>query len=137
MTILDGKHVHLICRPAFPIDIPFPSPLELGRGTATFDGQSLAEAILHQLATHTLPIGFFSTHYHMLTEAYLYPEPHPNVRCQHMQTQVNDEKREVIPMYKLIDGVAESSFGTRECRCPVLPSAEISKEMLNIEACSS
>ena len=41
-----------------------------------------------------------------------------------MQTQVNDEKREVIPMYKLIDGVAESSFGTRECRCPVLPSAE-------------
>jgi DNA mismatch repair protein MSH6 len=50
----------------------------------------------------------------MLTEAYLYPEPHPNVRCQHMATQVNDEKREVIPMYKLIDGVAESSFGTRE-----------------------
>lgn len=73
----------------------------------------------------------------MLTEAYLYPEPHPNVRCQHMQTQVNDEKREVIPMYKLIDGVAESSFGTRECRCLVLPSVEISKEMLNIEFCSS
>lgn len=54
-----------------------------------------------------------------------------------MQTQVNDEKREVIPMYKLIDGVAESSFGTRECRCLVLPSVEISKEMLNIEFCSS
>lgn len=88
---------------------------ELGRGTATFDGQSLAEAILHQMATHTLPIGFFSTHYHMLTEAYLHPRPHPNVRCQHMATQVNDEKREVIPLYKLVDGVAESSFGTREC----------------------
>ena len=87
---------------------------ELGRGTATFDGQSLAEAILHQLATHTLPIGFFSTHYHTLTEAYLSPKPHPNVRCQHMATHVNDERREVIPLYKLIDGVAESSFGTRE-----------------------
>jgi len=31
-----------------------------------------------------------------------------------MATQVNDERREVIPLYKLIDGVAESSFGTRE-----------------------
>lgn len=31
-----------------------------------------------------------------------------------MATQVNDERREVIPMYKLIDGVAESSFGTRK-----------------------
>ena len=39
-----------------------------------------------------------------------------------MQTQVNDEKREVIPMYKLIDGVAESSFGTRESMRPVLLS---------------
>ena len=115
MTILDGAAasigVHLATSVA---DNPILLLLELGRGTATFDGQSLAEAILHQLATHTLPIGFFSTHYHMLTEAYLHPEPHPNVRCQHMATQVNDEKREVIPMYKLIDGVAESSFGTRE-----------------------
>jgi hypothetical protein len=87
------------------------------------------QAVLHHLSTVTLPLGFFAvsrhvivllqrltilrykTHYGALTDDFKY---HPNVRCMHMQTQVDDEKREVICLYKLIEGRAESSYGTRK-----------------------
>ena len=103
---------------------------ELGRGTSTFDGMAIAGAVLHHLATHTLPLGFFAvrgptfrfrfhcadlpfpqTHYGSLTDDYAY---HPNIRNMHMQTHVDDEQRQVVFLYKLIPGVAESSHGTRK-----------------------
>lgn len=50
------------------------------------------QAVLHQLATHTLALAFFATHYGSLTDDYAY---HPNIRNMHMKTLVDDEKREV------------------------------------------
>jgi DNA mismatch repair ATPase MutS len=41
----------------------------------------------------------------------------------HMRTQVDEEKREVTFLYKLIDGKAESSHGTRACLPPSLALA--------------
>lgn len=52
------------------------------------------QAVLHQLATHTLPLCFFATHYGSLTDDYSY---HPNIRSMHMSTMVDDEKCEVRP----------------------------------------
>ena len=51
------------------------------------------QAVLHQLATHTLPLCFFATHYGSLTDDFAY---HPNIRNMHMSTIVDDEKCEVI-----------------------------------------
>ncbi|KAF9528358.1 muts domain V-domain-containing protein [Crepidotus variabilis] len=82
---------------------------ELGRGTSTFDGMAIASAVLHQLATHTLPLSFFATHYGSLTDDFAY---HPNIRSMYMSTLVDDEKHELVFLYKLVNGVAESSFGT-------------------------
>ena len=65
---------------------------ELGRGTSTYDGMAIAGAVLHQLATHTIPLSFFATHYGSLTDDYAY---HPNIRNMHMSTLVDDEKCEV------------------------------------------
>jgi DNA mismatch repair ATPase MutS len=48
--------------------------------------------VLHQLATHTLALAFFATHYGSLTDDYAY---HANIRNMHMKTLVDDEKREV------------------------------------------
>ena len=53
---------------------------------------SVVQAVLHQLATHTLPLSFFATHYGSLTDDFAY---HPNIRNMHMATLVDDEKREV------------------------------------------
>ncbi|KAL0575514.1 DNA mismatch repair protein msh6 [Marasmius crinis-equi] len=82
---------------------------ELGRGTSTYDGMAIAGAVLHQLATFTLPLAFFATHYGSLTDDFAY---HPNIRNMHMSTSVDDERREIVFLYKLVEGIATSSFGT-------------------------
>ncbi|GAA6021689.1 hypothetical protein JCM8202_004312 [Rhodotorula sphaerocarpa] len=81
---------------------------ELGRGTSTYDGMAIAYAVLHRLATHTGCIGFFATHFTSLTEDYAY---HPEIRLASMQTSVNDATREVVFLYKLVDGSAPKSYG--------------------------
>uniref|UniRef100_A0A8H7XWG4 DNA mismatch repair protein n=1 Tax=Psilocybe cubensis TaxID=181762 RepID=A0A8H7XWG4_PSICU len=91
---------------------------ELGRGTSTFDGMAIASAVLHELATHTLPLSFFATHYGSLTDDHAY---HPNIRRMYMSTLVDDEKHELVFLYKLIDGVAESSFGTHVANLAGVP----------------
>jgi DNA mismatch repair protein MSH6 len=53
---------------------------------------AIAGAVLHELATHTLALSCFATHYSTLTGDYSY---HPNIRNMHMKTVVDDEKREV------------------------------------------
>lgn len=53
---------------------------------------AIAGAVLHQLATHTLPLTFFATHYGSLTDDFA---QHPNIRNMHMSTLVDDEKKEV------------------------------------------
>ena len=50
------------------------------------------QAVLHQLATHTLPLAFFATHYGSLTDDFAY---HPNIRRMHMATLVDEDKRDV------------------------------------------
>ncbi|WWD22313.1 hypothetical protein CI109_106804 [Kwoniella shandongensis] len=92
---------------------------ELGRGTSTFDGMAIAGAVLHHLATHTLPLGFFATHYGSLTDDFHY---HPNIRNMHMKTHVDDEQMQVVFLYKLIPGVAESSHGTHVARMAGVPN---------------
>ncbi|KDQ58666.1 hypothetical protein JAAARDRAFT_193200 [Jaapia argillacea MUCL 33604] len=91
---------------------------ELGRGTSTYDGMAIAGAVLHQLATHSLPLSFFATHYGSLTDDFAY---HPNIRNMHVETLVDDEKRELVFLYKLVDGVAESSFGTHVANLAGVP----------------
>ncbi|KAF5379188.1 hypothetical protein D9615_005989 [Tricholomella constricta] len=91
---------------------------ELGRGTSTYDGMAIAAAVLHQLATHTLTLSFFATHYGSLTDDFAY---HPNIRNMHMSTIVDDEKRDLVFLFKLIDGAATSSFGTHVANLAGVP----------------
>ncbi|KAI1074827.1 DNA mismatch repair protein Msh6 [Whalleya microplaca] len=81
---------------------------ELGRGTSSYDGVAVAQAVLHHVATHIGCVGFFATHYHSLATEF---ENHPEIRAKRMQIHVDDVNRRVTFLYKLEDGVAEGSFG--------------------------
>ncbi|APA06987.1 hypothetical protein SS1G_04335 [Sclerotinia sclerotiorum 1980 UF-70] len=81
---------------------------ELGRGTSSYDGVSVAQAVLHHVASHIGCIGFFATHYHSLALEF---DSHPEVINKRMAIEVDDESRSVLFLYKLENGVAEGSFG--------------------------
>lgn len=81
---------------------------ELGRGTSSYDGVAVAQAVLHHVATHVGCVGFFATHYHSLAEEFA---RHPEVAPKRMAIDVDDAARRVTFLYKLEDGVAEGSFG--------------------------
>ncbi|KAI7971450.1 hypothetical protein EIK77_003506 [Talaromyces pinophilus] len=81
---------------------------ELGRGTSSYDGVAVAQAVLHHIATHVGALGFFATHYHSLAAEF---ENHPEISPKRMRIHVDDEERRVTFLYKLEDGVAEGSFG--------------------------
>ncbi|KAI0126282.1 muts domain V [Xylariales sp. AK1849] len=81
---------------------------ELGRGTSSFDGVAVAQAVLHHVASHIGCVGFFATHYHSLATDF---ESHPEICPKRMKIDVDDANRRVTFLYKLEDGVAEGSFG--------------------------
>ena len=81
---------------------------ELGRGTSSYDGVAVAQAVLHHIATHIGCVGFFATHYHSLAEEF---SSHPEIRNRRMRIHVDEAERRVTFLYKLEDGVAEGSFG--------------------------
>ncbi|GAB1317668.1 DNA mismatch repair protein msh6 [Madurella fahalii] len=81
---------------------------ELGRGTSSYDGVAVAQAVLHHVASHIGCVGFFATHYHSLATEF---ENHPEIRPRRMQIQVDEGQKRVTFLYRLEDGVAEGSFG--------------------------
>ncbi|KAF7553926.1 hypothetical protein G7Z17_g3292 [Cylindrodendrum hubeiense] len=81
---------------------------ELGRGTSSYDGVAVAQAVLHEVATHIGCVGFFATHYHSLATEF---ENHPEIQARRMKIHVDEEERRITFLYKLEEGVAEGSFG--------------------------
>lgn len=82
---------------------------ELGRGTSSYDGLAVAQAVFHHIASHIGCIGFFATHYRSLAIADF--AKHPEIRPRRMQVYIDDAQRRVTFLFKMEDGVAESSFG--------------------------
>ncbi|RKF53356.1 DNA mismatch repair protein msh6 [Erysiphe neolycopersici] len=101
---------------------------ELGRGTSSYDGVAVAQSVLHHIATHIGCIGFFATHYHSLASEFA---NHPEILAKRMQIHVDENQRHITFLYKLEDGVAESSFGMHcaaMCGIPnkIIDRAEVS-----------
>jgi DNA mismatch repair protein MutS len=107
---------------------------EVGRGTATFDGLSIAWAIaeyLHDNARHAAKT-IFATHYHEMTElAKLLPG------VKNYQMAVREERGDIIFLRKVVEGEASKSYGIEVARLAGLPGAvvERAREILaNLEA---
>ncbi|XP_036027239.1 DNA mismatch repair protein Msh6 [Onychomys torridus] len=102
---------------------------ELGRGTATFDGTAIANAVVKELAETIKCRTLFSTHYHSLVEDY---SKNVSVRLGHMACMVENEcedpSQETITfLYKFIEGACPKSYGFNAARLANLPEEVIQK----------
>ncbi|BAT86257.1 DNA mismatch repair protein [Vigna angularis] len=100
---------------------------ELGRGTATSDGQAIAESVLEHFVRKVQCRGLFSTHYHRLAVDYLND---PKVCLSHMACQVGDGIAgldEVTFLYRLTPGACPKSYGVNVARIAGLPTSVLQK----------
>jgi DNA mismatch repair protein MutS len=97
---------------------------EIGRGTSTYDGISIAWAIAEYLHEHPLfrPKVLFATHYHELNEM---AELFPRIRNYHVA--VKEIQNKVIFIRKLLPGGSEHSFGIHVARMAGMPSRVIER----------
>jgi DNA mismatch repair protein MutS len=95
---------------------------EIGRGTSTYDGISIAWAIAEFLHEHPLfrPKVLFATHYHELNDM---AELFPRIRNYHVA--VKEIQNKVIFIRKLLPGGSEHSFGIHVAKMAGMPSSVI------------
>lgn len=95
---------------------------ELGRGTATFDGMSLAQAILEYIHNNISCKTLFSTHYHELTDL---EKTLPNLKNKHVSAK--EENGNITFLHKVLDGSVDKSYGINVARLANLPNEVIDR----------
>jgi DNA mismatch repair protein MutS len=91
---------------------------EIGRGTATFDGLSIAWAVAEYLATNPTvrPKTLFATHYHELTDL---ADATPGVANFHVAAR--EWKDDIVFLHKIVPGRSDRSYGIQVARLAGLP----------------
>jgi DNA mismatch repair protein MutS len=93
---------------------------EVGRGTSTYDGMSLAWAVVEYLHDHVGARTLFATHYHELTElAGLLPRVH------NVNVLVKEEGQHIVFLRTVADGRADRSYGIHVAQLAGLPTGVI------------
>jgi DNA mismatch repair protein MutS len=97
---------------------------EIGRGTATFDGLSIAWAVAEYLARHETarPKTLFATHYHELTDL---ADSVPGVVNAHVE--VREWKDDIVFLRKVTDGRSDRSYGIQVARLAGLPPPVVAR----------
>ena len=102
---------------------------ELGRGTATYDGMSLAQSILEYIHDHIGAKTLFSTHYHELTSL------ESNLRnLKNVHVSAKEENDKIIFLHKVKKGAVDKSYGIHVASLVNLPDEIITRarEILNM-----
>ena len=101
---------------------------ELGRGTATYDGMSLAAAILEYIHDKVKAKTFFSTHYHELTELST-----SKTHIKNVHVSALEENGNITFLHKIKDGSIDKSYGLHVAKLANLPKTLIDRanEILN------
>ena len=96
---------------------------EIGRGTSTYDGVSIAWAIAEYLHQHpTQPKTLFATHYHELNEMTVNFE-----RIKNFHVSIQEHKGTIIFLRKLLSGGSEHSFGIHVAKLAGMPAKVVNR----------
>ena len=95
---------------------------ELGRGTSTYDGMSLAGSIIDYIATKIRCKTLFSTHYHELTDM---ENKLPGIHNVHVS--IDETNGDITFLHKVIDGAVDKSYGINVAKLANLPHEVIKK----------
>lgn len=95
---------------------------EIGRGTATYDGMALAQAIVEYLHDHVHAKTLFSTHYHELTSL---ADSLKKLRNVHVGAV--EEKGNLVFLHKMMPGPADKSYGIHVAKLAGLPTALLNR----------
>ena len=102
---------------------------ELGRGTATYDGMALAQAIIEYIHNHIHAKTLFSTHYHELTSL---DQTLPRLKNIHVSAY--EEDGNLVFLHKIKEGSVDKSYGIHVAKLAELPTTLINRanEILNL-----
>ena len=89
---------------------------ELGRGTATYDGMALAQAIIEYIHQNVQAKTLFSTHYHELT-----PLEKELTHLRNIHVGAVEQEGEVVFLHKMMAGPADKSYGIHVAKIAGLP----------------
>ncbi len=95
---------------------------ELGRGTATYDGMSIAQAILEYVNNHIKCKTLFSTHYHELTDL-----AYKNTGIKNIHVEAIEKDGKVTFLHKIKDGAVDKSYGIHVAKLAGLPNDVLSR----------
>ncbi|HVB33382.1 MAG TPA: DNA mismatch repair protein MutS [Patescibacteria group bacterium] len=95
---------------------------EVGRGTSTYDGLSIAWAVIEALDAHPRPRALFATHYHELTEL---ADRLEGVKNLHVA--VREAGQDIVFLHRVEPGAADRSYGIEVARLAGLPLAVIER----------
>ena len=95
---------------------------ELGRGTATFDGMSLAQAIIEYIQEHIKAKTLFSTHYHELTDL-----EHNLSGVKNIHVSAYEENGNITFLHKIKEGSVDKSYGIYVAKLAHLPDELINR----------
>jgi len=104
---------------------------EIGRGTSTFDGISIAWAVAEHIHTRLRARTLFATHYHELTELALTMD-----RVKNFTVAIKEWNDQIVFLRRVVEGGADKSYGIQVARLAGLPASVIdrAKEVLaNLE----
>jgi DNA mismatch repair protein MutS len=95
---------------------------EIGRGTATFDGLSIAWATIEHLHEVNRSRAIFATHFHELTQL-----SRRMARLVNLTMRVSDHAGEVVFLHEVIQGAADRSYGVHVAQLAGLPASVVSR----------
>lgn len=98
---------------------------EIGRGTATYDGMAIAQAVLEYL-DELSPRTLFATHYHELTTLVGDSAGQlRNVSC--LTIDVREHNNDIVFMHKIVAGVANRSYGIHVAKMAGMPASVVAR----------